>query len=215
VTVGVAPRRPTGSSLTHVIFPHLVKAVQVAQTIKWQDTTPVAQTMTQQDTSLVSRTITLQDTTEVLTKLADDIDRLMRYGVQPLLPEALVQAAERITIVVKLCRPTAPVRQMPISQLVTSLAIPGEDVTAKSLWTQLTQCGWNTTSQAVSVALHRAAVRGLFERPRRGVYRLVATNSSSELVDTKPPTGKPSTLETGRERNDAHELAELEEEIPM
>lgn len=160
----------------------------------------------------VSQTITLQDTTDVLTKLADHVDTWMRHGVQPPLPDALVLAAERITAAMKVCRPTAPIKQMPISQLVISLVVPGEDVTAKDLWSRLTRCGWDTTNRAISVALHRATVRGLFERPRRGVYRLVATENYPELADSKLPTDESSASRKGRERSHHSNVAMAEKE---
>jgi hypothetical protein len=157
--------------------------------------------------------MTLQDTTEVLTKLADHVDTWMRHGVQPPLPNALVLAAERITAAMKICRPTAPIKQMPISQLVVSLVVPGEDVTAKDLWNRLARCGWDTTNRAISVALHRAAVRGVFERPRRGVYRLVAAENGPELANSKLPTDGPSA--STRERGHTYAVANVEKETPM
>lgn len=163
----------------------------------------------------MSQTMTLQDTTEVLTKLADHVDTWMHHGVQPPLPDALVLAAERITAAMRVCRPTAPIKQMPISQLVISLVIPGEDVTAKGLWNRLARCGWDTTNRAISVALHRAAVRGVFERPRRGVYRLVVTGNCPELANSKLPTDGPSASIRGRERSHTDAVAEVEKETPM
>lgn len=160
----------------------------------------------------VSLTTTLQDTTTVLTKLANDVDTWIRHGIEPPLPEALVLAAERITTAMKVCRPTAPIKQMPISQLVIYLAVPGEEITAKDLWNRLAQRGWNTTNQAISVALHRAAVRGLFERPRRGVYRLA--ENQPELAKPELPAEEPSAARKEIERSHAHELAKVVETSP-
>lgn len=162
----------------------------------------------------MSLTTTLQETTMVLTKLANDVDTWIRHGVEPPLPEALVLAAERITTAMKVSRPTAPIKQMPISQLVIYLAVPGEEITAKDLWNRLAQRGWNTTSQAISVALHRAVVRGLFERPRRGVYRLAVTQDQSELAKPALLAEEPSAVRQKIERSHVHALAKARETSP-
>lgn len=134
----------------------------------------VSHTVTLQETTTVSHTVTLQDTTAVLTRLADRVDSWIRLGIRPPLPEDLVLAAERITAAMTIPQPTA-LTQMPISQLVLVLVTPGEDVTAKDIGNRLAGFGRDTTNQAVSVALHRAAKRGLFKRRKRGVYRRLVT----------------------------------------
>ncbi len=168
------------------------------------------------DTTTVSPKITLRDTTAVLTKLADDVETWMSHGVQPPLPQALVMAVERIGTAMRACRPTAPNKQTSRVDLVISVTVPGEDVTAKDLWTRLAGYGWVTTSQAISLALHRAVERGVFERRRRGVYRLTPTESCSEPTAPKLPTDNPSVpseLQTG---DPGHEgQAKAGQEAPM
>lgn len=163
----------------------------------------------------MSQTMTPQDTAEVLTEFADDLDSWMRHGVQPPLsvPGALVLAAERITAAMKVCRPTAPIKRMPISQLVISPVVPGEDVTAKVLWNRLARCGRDTSNRGISVALHRAAVRGIFERPRRGVYRLVRTENCPELANSKLPTNESAA--STRERSHTYAVAKVDKETLM
>jgi hypothetical protein len=166
-----------------------------------------------QDATAVSHSVNLLRTTTSLTELADEVETWVSVGRQPSLPEALVLAAERITAAMKVCRPTKPTKQMPLAQLVISLVIPGEEVTAKELSTRLTRYGWNATNSAISVALHRASVRGIFERRRRGVYRHASAQRSPEPSNPSPPTGEPPELQEG---NYCHERqAKTELETPM
>jgi hypothetical protein len=157
---------------------------------------PLPQPVPSHDTTTISPKITLRDTTVVLTKLADDVETWMSHGVQPPLPQALVMAVERIGTAMRACRPTTPTKQTSHVDLVTSVTVPGEDVTAKDLWTRLAGYGWATTNQAISLALHRAAERGVFERRRRGVYRLTQVEPNTPTLPTDDPLVPPE-LQTG------------------
>jgi hypothetical protein len=172
----------------------------------------MSQTVTFDETT-VSHTVTLPDIAAALTRLANNVEQGIRYGARPPVPDELLHAAGRITAAMSICRPTAPTNQMPVSQLVISLAVPGEELTAKDLWDRLKACGWTITNQAISLALHRAATRGIFERPRRGVYRLVTPKSRSEVAQPRQPTEQPPTLTPAREEGShVHALVYLEED---
>jgi hypothetical protein len=160
----------------------------------------LSHTVPSHNATAMSPEITLRDTTVVLTKLADDVETWISHGIQPPLPQALVMAVQRIGTAMKVCRPTAPTKQTSHVDLVTSVTVPGEDVTAKDLWARLAGYGWSTTNQAISLALHRAAERGVFERRRRGVYRLTPAEGYPEPTPPKLPTDEPSVpseLQTG------------------
>jgi hypothetical protein len=165
----------------------------------------LSQTVPSHDTTTMPPQLTLGDTTEVLTKLANDVETWISLGVQPPLPHALVMAVERIGTIMRACRPTTRTKQTSLVDRVTSITVPGEDVTAKDLSTRLAGYGWSTTNQAVSLALHRAAERGVFQRRRRGVYRLTPTKSCSEPTTPKLPTDDPSVPPRSQTGDRGHE----------
>ena len=147
--------------------------------------------MPSHNATTISPELTLRDTTTVLTKLADDVETWIRHGVKPPLPKALVMAVERIGTAMRACRSTTPTKPTSHVDLVTSVTVPGEDVTANDLGTRLAGNGWPTTNQAISLALHRAAERGVFERRRRGVYRLTPAEPTNPTLPTDDPPVPP------------------------
>lgn len=162
----------------------------------------MSQVISLHDSTVVLHRVNLTTTTKLLTALADDVDSSVRVGQRPVLPEALIVAVERITAAMKICRPSAPKTQIPLTQLVISLAVPGEDVTAQDLMTRLTRNGWKATNKAISAALYRAVARGIFERRARGVYRLASTRRHTDLAGSTDGPLAASELQRGSYFND-------------
>jgi len=148
------------------------------------------------------RLTTTQDLAELMVKFADDVELWVQYGIRPaFVPEELLLAAERITVAMRVTRHNdvamrvTRYNDMPLSQLVVLLARlrdPDQvEVTAPQMRDMLKSHGHVVPLRAVSVALHRAASRGIFERPARGVYRLATQDPSSGRPGPERPAATP------------------------
>lgn len=149
----------------------------------------------------MSEALSIKEATEAITKIADAMEELAGWGIEPDLhfPPELIAAAERIAVVTRTPRSTAWVRDASVTQLVLGLTQPGEDVTAPTLHDRISRHGRDVNTRAISVALHRAAEGGHFERRERGVYRLSAPPIS---LDTEQPEEAPPASRTEGGRGD-------------